>query len=603
MQAMSQVESDSPEDTLAWLAKVNASSAGELAGKTLGDFAIERLLGRGGMGEVYLARQLSLSRPVALKILRTDLLSRESYLSRFQTEATAVAKLNHPNIVHVYTLGHIEPHRFIAMEYVEGTNLREYIRKKGALDLPLAYSIMRQSCQAIQAAGEVGLVHRDVKPENILVTRRGKVKVADFGLCRDEASEGVGVTQSGVTMGTPLYMSPEQAQGHAIDHRSDLYSLGVTFYHMLSGEPPFRGDSAISLALKHVREMPRSLLIHRPDLPIEVDRLVMKLMSKSPEDRYQSAAEVLGGSSTTTGAITEVRSAVATREEPAAAARASHTPTPWPTVEPWGSAAPGPEWGVAPAPALLVAPKPDAPVIRALPRPADREAVPPPRFRWLVAILIGTVSLVAGAVLGWKGRAPELATLPSPPGGIMPVLWAVPQWESIPRQKSPEEQFRYAAFLAPRDEWAAAWAAVPGYFRNSHEPVSRAYTQLARIWFRQDNIEMLELLATELAAWKEKQARDEELVEVIQLALKVRKHDYEAAAERARLMALKEIGKIWDPTLLQLSLEINVDAMNAMAKNAIKIPPDPFFRSQRQLYRQLFRVEWLANPGNAGKAG
>ena len=155
------------------------------------------------------------------------------------------------------------------------------------------YSIMRQTGQAIGAAGEIGLIHRDVKPENILMTRKGRVKVADFGLCRDQESGGLHLTQSGVTMGTPLYMSPEQAQGHAVDHRSDLYSLGVTFYHMLAGVPPFRAETALALALKQVREAPRSMLVHRPDLPPELDRLVLKLMAKIPADRYQSAGEML----------------------------------------------------------------------------------------------------------------------------------------------------------------------------------------------------------------------------------------------------------------------------------------------------------------------
>ncbi len=140
------------------------------------------------MGEVYLATQLSLSRPVALKVLRPNFASNPTYLGRLKTEATAVAKLNHPNIVHVYTFGCVDQINFIAMEYVQGTNLREYIIKKGALDLPLAFSIMRQTGQAIGAAGEVGLIHRDVKPENILMTKKGRVKVADFGLCRDQES-------------------------------------------------------------------------------------------------------------------------------------------------------------------------------------------------------------------------------------------------------------------------------------------------------------------------------------------------------------------------------------------------------------------------------
>src|SRR5262245_25895277 len=234
------------DDTAAWTSGGRGGSrdvaARDLTGKTLGDFQVERMLGRGGMGEVYLARQISLNRPVALKVLRTDMLSNQTYLSRFDAEATAVARLNHPNIVHVYMLGCVAGVRFIAMEYVQGTNLREHLLKKGALELPLALSILRQAAVAIGAAGEIGLIHRDIKPENLLLTRKGQVKVADFGLCRDQDASKIHLTQPGVTMGTPQYMSPEQAQGHALDHRSDLYSLGVTAYHMLTGNPPFRGE-------------------------------------------------------------------------------------------------------------------------------------------------------------------------------------------------------------------------------------------------------------------------------------------------------------------------------------------------------------------------
>src|SRR4051812_40751483 len=286
------------DDTAAWTSSGSPGSGGEgtardLTGKTLGDFQVERMLGRGGMGEVYLARQISLNRPVALKVLRTDMLSNPTYLSRFEAEATAVARLNHPNIVHVYMLGCVDNVRFIAMEYVQGTNLREFLLKKGALDIPLAMSILKQAGVAIGAAGEVGLIHRDIKPENLLLTRKGQVKVADFGLCRDQDAKKIHLTQPGVTMGTPQYMSPEQAQGHALDHRSDLYSLGVTAYHMLTGNPPFRGESALAVALKHVKDTPVSPVVHRPEIPAELDRLVMKLMAKDPARRYQSAAEML----------------------------------------------------------------------------------------------------------------------------------------------------------------------------------------------------------------------------------------------------------------------------------------------------------------------
>src|SRR4051794_12281662 len=224
------------DETSSWI----EVPARDLSGQTLGDFLVERLLGQGGMGEVYLARQISLDRPVALKVLRPESTSNPTYMARFESEAWAAAKLNHPNIVHIYTLGGLGGTRFIAMEYVQGANLREYLKKKGVPDLPLALAIMRQAGLAVGAAGEAGLIHRDIKPENLLLTRKGQVKVADFGLARLPDAEHQHLTAPGMTLGTPMYMSPEQVQGKDLDHRSDLYSLGVTFYHMLAGQPPFR---------------------------------------------------------------------------------------------------------------------------------------------------------------------------------------------------------------------------------------------------------------------------------------------------------------------------------------------------------------------------
>src|SRR5262249_34855129 len=156
--------------------------------------------------------------------------------------------------VHVYAMALIDQVHFIAMEYVEGTNLRDYVVKRGALALDQALSIMKQAAQAIGAAGEAGVVHRGGQPRKHLSTREGRVKVADFGLCRQMDEDGPQLTQVGVTMGTPAYMSPEQAQGYALDHRSDLYSLGATCYFMLAGLPPFRADSPVAVALKHIRE-------------------------------------------------------------------------------------------------------------------------------------------------------------------------------------------------------------------------------------------------------------------------------------------------------------------------------------------------------------
>jgi len=267
----------------------------DLTGRTLGDFHILRKLGQGGMGYVYLARQQSLKREVALKFLRKELVDNPVALQRFQAEAEAVARISHPNIVQVYSLGEQDGFRFMALEYVEGRNLRDFLDRKGALELPVALTIFRQIAAALQRAGELGLVHRDIKPENILLNRKAEVKVTDFGLSRYFAGEQkpLSLTQSGMTLGTPLYMSPEQVQGKPVDHRSDLYSFGVTAYHALTGQPPFRGQNAFDVAVQHVQNEPEPLELLRPDLPPDLCALVRKLMAKNADDRYQSAKDVM----------------------------------------------------------------------------------------------------------------------------------------------------------------------------------------------------------------------------------------------------------------------------------------------------------------------
>ena len=280
---------DSPKTTEA------AEPPVDLTGRTIADFAVLRKIGQGGMGQVYLARQQSLKREVALKILRKDLAENAVALKRFQAEAEAVAKISHPNIVQVYAVGVQEGLHFMALEYVEGRNLREYLERKGPPELPIALTILRQVGAALQRAGELGLVHRDIKPENILLNRKVEVKVTDFGLSCYFAGDArpVSLTQSGMTLGTPLYMSPEQVQGKPVDHRSDLYSFGVTAYHVLAGNPPYAGLNAFDVAVQHVQATPEPLEQIRPDLPSDLCALVMKLMAKRPEDRYQSARDVL----------------------------------------------------------------------------------------------------------------------------------------------------------------------------------------------------------------------------------------------------------------------------------------------------------------------
>jgi serine/threonine-protein kinase len=265
-----------------------------LTGQALGDFQILRRLGEGGMGQVYLSEQMSLKRPVALKILKADLAANPTALKRFKAEAEAVARATHANIVQVYATGEVDGLHFIALEYIDGLNLRDYLAKKGPPDLPLALSIMHQGAAALQRAGELGIIHRDIKPENILLTRKGAVKITDFGLSRiANDHQPLNLTQSGVAMGTPLYMSPEQVEGKTLDSRTDIYSFGVTCFHMLAGHPPFRGQSAFEVALQHVQAEPEALEKIRPDIPLGLCAIVHKMMAKKPDHRYFTAHEIL----------------------------------------------------------------------------------------------------------------------------------------------------------------------------------------------------------------------------------------------------------------------------------------------------------------------
>ncbi len=267
----------------------------DLSGQVLGDFQLLRLLGEGGMGQVYLAEQVSLRRRVALKLLRPELARDEISRRRFEAEAKAVAQLTHPNVVQVYSVGEHEGRHYMALEYVDGRNLRDYLARKGPPELSVVLSVARQVTSALQRAGELGIIHRDIKPENILLTKKGDAKVADFGLSRMIEGEPAAqnLTQTGVTMGTPLYMSPEQVEGRPLDPRTDIYSFGVTCYHMLAGAPPFSGDNAFAVALQHVQQEPPPLDQVRPDLPPELCAIVARMMAKKPEDRYQTPREIL----------------------------------------------------------------------------------------------------------------------------------------------------------------------------------------------------------------------------------------------------------------------------------------------------------------------
>lgn len=266
----------------------------DLTGRQLGDYLLLRRLGRGGMADVYLAKQSSLNRNIALKVLKPDLAKDDSYVRRFRQEAQAAANLIQANIVQIYEVGECEGYYFIAQEYVQGRNLRQYLSRHGAVEPVMAINVIRQCALALQKAGELHVIHRDIKPENIMLSTKGEVKITDFGLARinNDASQQA-LTQIGITMGTPLYMSPEQVEGGSVDQRSDIYSLGVTAYHMLAGNPPFEGDNALAIAVQHVKDNPIPINELRPDVPTELCQIIAQMMAKRPADRQVDAKQIL----------------------------------------------------------------------------------------------------------------------------------------------------------------------------------------------------------------------------------------------------------------------------------------------------------------------
>jgi serine/threonine-protein kinase len=270
-----------------------ASADDDLSGRDVGDYRILRRLGAGGMAVVYLAEQQSLGRQVALKVLQPALALDGAYVTRFKHEARAAAALVHANIVQIYEVGQSSGLHFIAQEYVPGKNLAELLQRESALNPRLVLDMLRQVAAALCKAAEAGIVHRDLKPENILLSRSGEVKVADFGLARMESTDAKTLTQVGVAMGTPLYMSPEQIEGRPVDARSDIYSLGITCYHLLAGAPPHSGETALAVALHHLNTPPQPLENLRGDLPSSFARVVHRMMAKRAEQRYQSPAELL----------------------------------------------------------------------------------------------------------------------------------------------------------------------------------------------------------------------------------------------------------------------------------------------------------------------
>ncbi len=258
-----------------------------------GKYQILCRLGGGGMSQVYLARHRFHGGLVAIKVLAEHLAEDPSIVSRFQREARMTASLgNHPNIVPVFDIGEGNGLYFLVMQFIPGEDLAHYLKREGRLTLPQAANVIAQVAEALSCAEAKRIVHRDLKPANMLLDENGCIKLLDFGISR-VADISDGLTRPGESMGTPYYMSPEQIRGDTCDIRSDLYSLGVVFFELLTGKRPFDLESTIGIQMAHLNNAPPSLLIYDPELPAECDVIVQKLMAKQPEDRYQNTAELL----------------------------------------------------------------------------------------------------------------------------------------------------------------------------------------------------------------------------------------------------------------------------------------------------------------------
>jgi len=402
-----------------------------LVGRVISDYEILRELGRGGMGIVYKAHERSLQRVVALKVLPPSISSDIAFAKRFEREARFAASLSHPNIVAIYAVGKHEDVRYIAMEYIKGKTLTALIREAGRLSVARALEITLQAADALLAAHKVGMVHRDVKPDNIMIDESGRVKVMDFGLARGIHS-GTQLTADGAVLGTPRYMSPEQCEGLKPDHRSDIYSLGVVLFEMLTGRTPYPADTPLALMRQIVETPLPSLQEISADVPPHVCGIVYRMAAKRPADRYDSAETLcedirayLEGTRTPTPPPS-------TQESPTDVLTPVPIPMPGTTPTPMQGTTPTPMPGTTPAP---------MPGTAFTPTPAPPPYAPSPGRqvplkRALIAGAAAAVALVAvvlGVVLWW-GRAPQpqVSSMPSAQVAQPPQVSAPP--DTVPAQ-------------------------------------------------------------------------------------------------------------------------------------------------------------------------
>ncbi|HEY5002598.1 MAG TPA: serine/threonine-protein kinase, partial [Ktedonobacteraceae bacterium] len=269
----------------------NDDDLNQLIGQQLDQFQITERIGSGGMATVFKAYQPSLDRYVAIKVLPIRHAQDPVFFKRFVQEARSIARLAHPNIVHIYNFGEQDLIKYIAMEYVDGGTLKE--RLKQPLPLKQAINFVIQAAKGLDCAHRNGIIHRDIKPANMLVRDNGHLLLTDFGLAKI-LEETTNITKTGAHLGTPHYMSPEQGTGHAIDSRTDIYSLGIVLFHCLAGEPPFHAENALSMSVKHVHEpLPADKLVREHNVPGPIVQIIVKMTAKKPQDRYQSATELV----------------------------------------------------------------------------------------------------------------------------------------------------------------------------------------------------------------------------------------------------------------------------------------------------------------------
>jgi eukaryotic-like serine/threonine-protein kinase len=455
-------------------------------GDKLGPYRIEREIGSGGMADVFYAMHEVLRRPAAVKVLRASLAADDVHLQRFMQEARAAASLIHPNIVQVYDVGQEGEHRYIAQEFIPGSNLRQYLSDHGQMPLQETLSVLLQILAALNKSASVGIVHRDIKPENIMLTEDGEVKVADYGLARVLLSDDPQLTRAGTTLGTPMYMSPEQIQEGDVNVRSDLYSLGVTLFHMLAGRPPFTGETPLALAMQHVQAAPPKISELRADLPPSLVGIVHRLLEKEPEERFASPAEVLEA----------LRSH---RFEDLAGYWPDHT-IPLPGA----------------ANTLSLGPSAATLLLRSKLHQQHRKSRR--RMFYLAATpVLATLSVLAGNIVAGFKQTDLLDN-------------KEPTFGSVPRREKVKDQ--YADALLHADNSRNRWQAIPVYFPPSDSELNRLYSgkawlQLAGVHLKMGDFqrarETLELIS-----------RDNRMPHLIHVLAALRRAEIDEADDRSR---------------------------------------------------------------------